>query len=101
MHGQAKADAVAVLAQAQGLDLTRCSAYGDSANDIPMLSLVGKPCAVNPDGKLASHARAYGWQIRDFRTKRRAVRSAAPLLAAGAAVAGATAGALAVARRRR
>jgi HAD superfamily hydrolase (TIGR01490 family) len=101
MHGQAKADAMAALALAQGLDLAQCSAYGDSANDIPMLSLVGKPCAVNPDGKLASHARAHGWQIRDFRTKRRAVRTVAPAVAAGAALAGATAGAFAVLRRRR
>ena len=36
----------------KGLDLSRCAAYSDSANDIPMLSLVGHPCAVNPDAAL-------------------------------------------------
>ena len=28
----------------------RCSAYSDSFNDLPMLSLVGNPIAMNPDG---------------------------------------------------
>jgi HAD superfamily hydrolase (TIGR01490 family) len=101
MHGQAKADAVAALAAREGLDLARCAAYSDSANDIPLLTLVGRPCAVNPDGKLVAHARAHGWQVRDYRTGRRTVKAAAPVVAAGAAVAGAAAGALAVMRRRR
>src|SRR3954454_6024097 len=40
LHGPAKAEAIRALADREGLDLQRCSAYGDSANDIPMLSLV-------------------------------------------------------------
>ena len=49
LHGPAKVEAVRALAEREGLDLERCSAYCDSANDLPMLSLVGNPCAINPD----------------------------------------------------
>src|SRR5689334_3902575 len=56
MHGPAKADAIEALAQVEGLDLSRCSAYSDSVNDIPMLSTVGHAVAVNPDSALRSEA---------------------------------------------
>ncbi len=35
LHGEAKAAAVEALAVREGLDLARCSAYSDSANDLP------------------------------------------------------------------
>jgi HAD superfamily hydrolase (TIGR01490 family) len=91
LHGPAKAVAVQALAEREGLDLSRCSAYSDSANDLPMLSLVGDPCAINPDPKLRAHAREHGWRIRDYRTGRRAARAGLVLgsAASGAAVAGA------------
>ncbi len=41
--------------------------YSDSHNDIPLLSLVNYPVAVNPDAKLLQHARALKWQIADFK----------------------------------
>ena len=41
LHGPAKAEAVRALAAREGLDLRRCTAYSDSANDVPMLSVVG------------------------------------------------------------
>ncbi len=91
LHGPAKADAVRALAHEHGLDLAKCFAYSDSANDLPMLSLVGNPCAINPDRKLAAHAQEQGWQIRDYRTHRRAVR----LSLVGTGLAGAAAGAVA------
>lgn len=74
LHGPAKADAVRVLAAENNLDLARCFAYSDSYNDLPMLSLVGHPCAVNPDHRLERHAQEYDWQIREFRTHRKAVQ---------------------------
>src|SRR5205823_12590980 len=52
LHGPAKAEAIRALAAREGLDLDRCSAYSDSANDLPMLSTVGHPTAVNPDADL-------------------------------------------------
>jgi len=91
LHGPAKAEAVRALAEREDLDLSRCSAYSDSVNDLPMLSLVGDPCAINPDARLRSHARALGWRVRDYRTGRKAAR--AGLVAA--AVAGAATGAVA------
>lgn len=91
LHGPAKAEAILALAEREGLDLSRCSAYSDSYNDLPMLSLVGDPCAVNPDAKLRAHARAEGWRIRDYRTGRKAARVGAFT----AAVAGAAVGSLA------
>ena len=99
MHGPAKAEAVAALAAREGLDLARCSAYSDSYNDLPMLSLVGDPCVVNPDSRLLEHARAQGWRVRDYRTGRKAAR--AGLLGAGlaGAVTGGVAAVVAVRRR--
>ena len=91
LHGPAKGEAISALAEREGLDLTRCSAYSDSYNDLPLLSLVGDPCAINPDTRLRAHARAAGWRIRDYRTGRRAARVGM----FSAAVAGAAAGSLA------
>ncbi len=90
LHGPAKAEAILALAAREGLDLSRCSAYSDSVNDLPMLGLVGDPCAINPDAKLRAHAREHGWRIHDYRTGRKAAR--AGLLAS--AIAGAAAGAV-------
>jgi HAD superfamily hydrolase (TIGR01490 family) len=99
LHGPAKAEAVKAIALREGLDLSRCSAYSDSYNDLPMLSLVGDPCVINPDAKLRDHARAEGWRVRDYRTGRKAAR--AGLLTAGLAGAASGAFAAAVAIRRK
>jgi HAD superfamily hydrolase (TIGR01490 family) len=99
MHGPAKAAAVAALAEREGLDLRRCSAYSDSYNDLPMLQLVGDPVVINPDGRLRDHARDHGWRIRDYRTGRKAARVG--LLGAGLAGAVTGGAAAAVALRRR
>ena len=96
LHGASKAVAVEALADQRGYELELCSAYSDSANDIPMLSLVGHPCAINPDSTLLHHARTNGWQVRDFRSGRKAAK-----LGAQAAGATALAGALAAAASRR
>ena len=37
--------------------------YSDSANDIPLLSIVTNPVAVHPDPRLRAHADAQGWPI--------------------------------------
>jgi HAD superfamily hydrolase (TIGR01490 family) len=99
MHGPAKADAVRQLAEVEGLDLSRCAAYSDSANDIPMLSVVGRPVAVNPDGALLHQARLRGWTVHDFRSGRRAARIAVPSTVAAGLVAGAVTAGLAARRR--
>jgi len=63
MFGEAKARAVKRLAAETGLDLARCFAYGDSAQDRWLLSIVGKATAVNPSTDLASIAHSCGWPI--------------------------------------
>jgi HAD superfamily hydrolase (TIGR01490 family) len=98
LHGPAKAEAVRALAVRESLELERCAAYSDSANDIPMLSLVGYPCAINPDARLRAHAKERGWQIRDYRARRR--NTAIGVAAGAGAVAGAVGG-FALARRHR
>jgi HAD superfamily hydrolase (TIGR01490 family) len=74
LHGQAKARAVQALAEREGIDLAASYAYGDSTNDVPILSTVGHPCAINPDPRLRRHAQAAGWPIREFRGRRRAAK---------------------------
>lgn len=44
-------------------DLNDCFGYSDSYSDVPMLSVVGHPAAVNPDTKLERLARTYGWPV--------------------------------------
>jgi hypothetical protein len=65
-----------------------------------MLSLVGDPCAVNPDGKLRAHARAMGWRIRDYRNGRKVVKASFFAAALGGAAAGAVATGAALRGRR-
>ncbi|MCG7296096.1 HAD-IB family hydrolase [Corynebacterium afermentans] len=86
LHGPGKKHAVAALAALQQLDLSKCTAYSDSVNDLPMLNMVGSPVAVNPDRALRKHAKAQGWAVRDYRSVRRVVRAGvvpAVLAAAG------------------
>ncbi len=101
LHGAAKAQAVRALASKEGLDLRRCTAYSDSANDIPMLSVVGTAVAVNPDPDLRETARKLGWEIRDFRTGRKAARIGVPSVLGVGVAAGAVAAGLAYQRRSR
>ncbi|QIK82574.1 HAD family phosphatase [Sanguibacter sp. HDW7] len=86
MHRESKADGVLALAEKRGIDLAASYAYGDSANDIPLLSTVGFPCAINPEPRLRRFARERGWPMREFRGKRRiAKRSLKTASWAGAA----------------
>lgn len=89
LHGPGKAHAVEALARAQGLNLEECTAYSDSSNDIPMLSMVGTPVAINPDSALRKHAAKQGWLIRDYRPVRRLFFSVLAPVGAAAAVGGA------------
>ncbi|MDN4171768.1 HAD-IB family hydrolase [Nocardioides sp. SOB77] len=101
LHGPAKAEAVKALAAREGLDLARCSAYSDSYNDLPMLELVGDPCAINPDARLRAHARQQGWRVRDYRTGRKAARAGLLLGAVTGAATGTVAAGVALRGRRR
>ena len=101
LHGPAKAAAIRALAVREGLDLSRCAAYSDSANDIPMLELVGHPAAVNPDADLRAQARARNWPVHDFRSGRKVTLIALPAAAGAGAIAGGVAAGVALRRRTR
>jgi HAD superfamily hydrolase (TIGR01490 family) len=99
LHGKAKAQAVRALAAKEGLNLRRCTAYSDSANDVPMLSAVGTAVAVNPDSGLRETARRRGWEVRDFRTGRKAAKIGVPSVLGAGVLAGAVAVGMAYRRR--
>jgi HAD superfamily hydrolase (TIGR01490 family) len=100
LHGDAKAAALLALAERENLDLSLCSAYSDSVNDLPMLNLVGHPHVVNPDGQLRAVAQDRDWPIHEFRKGRRATVIALPIAAGAGVAAGGVAAAIAVRRRR-
>jgi HAD superfamily hydrolase (TIGR01490 family) len=68
--GPTKARLITEHARQYGHDLDDCYAYSDSYSDVPMLSVVGHPAAVNPDKQLTYLARAYHWPIIDLSVKR-------------------------------
>ena len=93
-YGEAKAEAVREMAAAQGIDLKESYAYSDSHTDVPMLSAVGHPVAVNPDKELIREARANKWAIEVFNhpmpmreTQMRMRMRVATLLFGGSAIA--------------
>jgi HAD superfamily hydrolase (TIGR01490 family) len=65
-YAGAKANAMRQVAEVRGYDLADCYAYSDSITDLPMLSAVGHPTAVNPDRELRAAALAMGWETTDF-----------------------------------
>ncbi len=66
--GPQKARLIREHARARGYDLNDCFAFSDSYSDIPMLSVVGHPAAVNPDPRLKLLARAYSWPTLNLST---------------------------------
>ncbi len=70
--GPEKARLIREHAKSKDIDLGECFAYSDSYSDVPMLSVVGHPAAVNPDGKLERLAVAYGWPTIRLDAKRKA-----------------------------
>jgi HAD superfamily hydrolase (TIGR01490 family) len=100
LHKEAKAAAIRALAEREGLELARCTAYSDSANDLPMLSLVGHPNVVNPDRRLRAEAERRGWPVHEFRSGRRATAIVFLAAAGAGAIAGGTAAGVAIRRRR-
>jgi HAD superfamily hydrolase (TIGR01490 family) len=65
-QGENKALAIRELAQRRGIDLSESYAYSDSETDVPMLEVVGRPYAVNPDRALARIAHEREWPILTF-----------------------------------
>ncbi len=64
--GPTKAKWVRRYAEEHDYDLDGSFAYADSGSDVPLLSVVGHPCAVNPDFKMKKTARAYDWPVLEL-----------------------------------
>lgn len=64
--GPEKARIIRDHARANGHDLDDCYAFSDSYSDVPMLSVVGHPAAVNPDLRLSVLAKSYSWPSFDL-----------------------------------
>ncbi len=67
--GPEKAKLIRDHARSKNHNLDECFAYSDSYSDVPMLSIVGYPAAINPDRKLSLLAHAYHWPIFRLETK--------------------------------
>ncbi|MCC6334391.1 MAG: HAD-IB family hydrolase [Myxococcales bacterium] len=67
IEGANKANVIREYCETQGLSLMKSHAYSDSASDYAMLTIVGRPTAVNPDLRLRALARSYNWPILDVR----------------------------------
>ena len=88
VYGVGKVAAMQEIARWDGLDLSQCYAYSDSASDLPMLEAVGHPVAVNPDGRLARHARDHAWPIVHFSQRTKSVIRRSATAAGATAIAG-------------
>lgn len=65
--GPEKARIIKDHAKKHGFELDECAAYSDSMSDVPMLSVVGRPAAVNPDFRLRMLAKTHRWPVIDLR----------------------------------
>ena len=70
MFGETKARALKKLTEEMELDLARCYAYGNSANDQWMLAAVGNAIAVNPAPKLTRIAKKCRWLVLKWNEKK-------------------------------
>jgi len=64
--GKGKARSVAEWAFRRGIDLDASYAYSDSYYDVPLLSIVGYPRAVNPDPRMIGVAALRRWPVIHF-----------------------------------
>jgi HAD superfamily hydrolase (TIGR01490 family) len=75
MFRREKRERVVSFLEGEGVPAGECSFYSDSIYDLPLLEVVGKPVAVNPDFRLRRVARLRGWTIREMSAARPARRS--------------------------
>lgn len=62
-----KASWIRTFAEREGMSLSDSYAYTDSMSDLPMLSVVGHPAAVNPDMRLRQTALHHDWPILNLK----------------------------------
>lgn len=66
-YREGKIEALRLWQRRQRRPAETCHFYSDSQNDLPLLSAVDVPHAVNPDATLRAHAEAQGWDVLSWR----------------------------------
>ncbi len=67
MASATKAKWMREYAERENINLSDSYAYSDSISDLPMLSIVGHPVAVNPDFRLKQTATQHDWAILNLK----------------------------------
>jgi HAD superfamily hydrolase (TIGR01490 family) len=67
MASATKAKWMREYAEKNDINLSESYAYSDSISDLPMLSIVGHPVAVNPDFRLKQTAMQHDWAILNLK----------------------------------
>ena len=67
MASATKAKWMREFAERNNISLSESYAYSDSISDLPMLSIVGHPVAVNPDFRLKQTALQHDWAVLDLK----------------------------------
>jgi HAD superfamily hydrolase (TIGR01490 family) len=65
-YGEGKITRAGALLQQHGIGFEGVTFFSDSITDLPLLSKVDVPVAVNPDRRLLRAARARGWQVQNW-----------------------------------
>jgi len=65
-YGEGKIIRAAALLEQHGIGFEGVTFFSDSITDLPLLSKVDVPVAVNPDRRLLRAARARGWQVQNW-----------------------------------
>ena len=66
-YAEGKVTALRAWLEQTGEALAGSCFYSDSHNDIPLLEIVDRPVAVDPDDRLRRHAEERGWEIISLR----------------------------------
>ena len=67
MASATKAKWIREYAEREDINLSESYAYSDSISDLPMLSIVGHPVAINPDFRLRQTALQHDWAILNLK----------------------------------
>lgn len=65
-YGEGKITRAASFLEKYGIGFDKVTFFSDSITDLPLLSKVDVPIAVNPDRRLLRAARARGWQVQNW-----------------------------------
>jgi HAD superfamily hydrolase (TIGR01490 family) len=66
LAGATKARFIQEYARDHSIDLLESYGFSDSYSDYPMLAVLGRPAAVNPDRRLRQAARSFDWPVLDL-----------------------------------